>query len=428
MRPAAETAESRKVSGLAPGGTAEVNYEDESWAVFQAFNRSVGFGQPSLYPVYAALREESAVHPGMPHLGLPGNPEAGPQTFSVYGYDAAAEVLLDPATYSSAVWSDYLGSIIGRTVIEMDPPDHRAYRMLLQKSLSPKSMEGWKRNLVEPLLAEMTARIRPAGKADILSGLLFAFPMRTFASMLGLPDRLFPVFHHRAIKLITLSAEPEKGREVIDELGGMFAEVLEARRREPRDDLLSVLAQAEHDGQRLTDEEIFSFLRLLLPAGAETTYRSSSSLLLCLLTQPDQFDLVKRDPGLLPTAVNEAFRLEAPLQFVPRGVTRDTELAGVPVPAGSTVIVNLGAANHDPARWEDPDRFDLSRPYQQYLSFGYGPHLCIGMHLAKMETESLVRALVRDLPNLRLDPALDPPQIGGTLMRSPERLDVVWDA
>jgi cytochrome P450 len=164
------------------------------------------------------------------------------------------------------------------------------------------------------------------------------------------------------------------------------------------------------------------------PKSAGLVHRSSSSLLLYLLTQPDQFDLVKRDPGLLPAAVNEAFRLEAPLQFVPRGVTRDTELAGVPVPAGSTVIVNLGAANHDPARWEDPDRFNLARPYQQYLSFGYGPHLCIGMHLAKMETESLVRALVRELPNLRLDPALDPPQIEGTLMRSPERLDVVWDA
>jgi cytochrome P450 len=173
---------------------------------------------------------------------------------------------------------------------------------------------------------------------------------------------------------------------------------------------------------------IYSFLRLLLPAGAETTYRSSSSLLVALLSDPEQLDAVREDPASLTAAVNEAVRWETPLQFVPRLATRDTELAGVRIPAGATVMVVIGAANHDPARWDEPERFDLHRPYKPALAFGHGVHMCIGMHLSKMETEDLVRALLDSLPGLRLDPDCPAPTIEGTLMRSPAHLNVVWDA
>lgn len=402
-------------------------YEAESWALFEQFNKAVSFGPPSPYPEYHRLRAEAAVHPGMPHLGLTEQHADGPKSFSVFGYDAATTVLLDTETYSNIAYKPLIGEVMGRTLIEMDPPEHRGYRMMLQQSLSPKAMAAWRTELAEPLAAEMVAAIRDRGRANLVRDLLFAFPMRTFAAMLGLPGAQFPVFHRYAIEVIAASGDMARGLAAASALGRMIGEVLDARRKTPQDDLISVLAEATHDGQRLTDEEIFSFLRLLLPAGAETTYRSSSSLLFALLTQSDQLALIRNDPELLGPAMNEAFRWETPLLFVSRLATRDSVLDGVEIPGGSTIMVNLGAANRDATRWDDPDRFDLARERKGHLGFGHGAHLCIGQHLAKMETEVLVRNLLERLPGLRLDPDAEPPAVVGTLMRSPGRLDVVWE-
>lgn len=420
MQPASES--------FAPADPARTGYGDAAWELFETFNLSVGFGQPAPYAAYTALRAESPVHAGLPHLGMPGNADGAAPVFSVYSYDTAAEVLRDTETFSSLAYHEMIGKVMGRSLIEMDPPEHREYRSLLQPSLGPKTMGAWQSRYVTPLLAEMTAELRPAGRADLVRGFLFEFPMRTFAAILGLPAAQYSDFHYTAIELVTLSYDLDKGLASANKLGDMFASILAERRDHPTDDLISVLAHAEHNGQRLTDEEIYSFLRLLLPAGAETTYRSSSSLLVALLSDSDQLDAVREDPAAMTAAINEAVRWETPLQFVPRLATRDTELAGVRIPAGATVMVVIGAANHDPARWEDPERFDLRRPYKSALAFGHGVHLCIGMHLSKMETEDLVRALLDSLPGLRLDPDFPPPTIEGTLMRSPAQLNVVWDA
>ncbi|OBF11269.1 cytochrome P450 [Mycobacterium sp. ACS4331] len=414
-------------SELTPAAEPDSGYDDAAWKLFETLNLSVGFGQPAPYDAYDTLRSESQVHPGLPHLGLLGNSADAPPVFSVYSFDAAKQALLDTATFSSIAWHDMIGKVMGRTVIEMDPPEHREYRSLLQPSLGPKTMEMWRSRFISPLLAEMTAELRPRRRADLVQGFLFAFPVRTFAAILGLPPARYAEFHYSAIEFVTLAYDVERARASADKLGAMFAAVLAQRRDNPTDDLISVLAHAEHNGQHLTDEEIFSFLRLLLPAGAETTYRSSSSLMVALLSDRDQLDAVRSDPAALSAAVNEVARWETPLQFVPRLATRDTELAGTRIPAGATVMVMIGAANHDPTRWDDPGRFDLRRPYRPALAFGNGAHLCIGMHLSKLETEELVRALLDSLPGLRLDPDAPPPTVEGTLMRSPARLNVVWD-
>lgn len=403
-------------------------YDEVPWKLFQTFNVSVGFGQPAPYDSYTALRSESPVHAGLPHLGMPGNIEGMPPTFSVYSYAEAAAALRDTETFSSIAYHEMIGKVMGRSLIEMDPPEHKEYRSLLQPALGPKTMRKWQSRFVTPLLGEMVAELRAAGRADLVRGFLFAFPMRTFAAILGLPRTKYAVFHYTAIELVTLSYDMEKGLASAATLAEMFAPLLAERRERPADDLISVLAQAEHEGQRLTDEEIYSFLRLLLPAGAETTYRSSSSLLVALLSDTEQLEAVRHDPAALTAAVNESIRWETPLQFVPRLATRDTELGGVRIPAGATVMIVIGAANHDPQRWADPEHFDLHRPYQAALGFGHGVHMCLGMHLSKMETEDLVRALLDGLPGLRLDPDSAPPTIEGTLMRSPGALNVVWDA
>ncbi len=396
-------------------------------AVFEEFNQSVGTGRYTPYPMFAELRAAGAVHPGIPDLGITEQAEGTAPTFSVYSYDAVSEVLSDPATFSSIAYADVIGQVMGRSLIEMDPPEHRGYRLILQHAFSRSAMKGWKTQLVDPLLDEMVAELANEGRAELVSRILFTFPVRTIAGLIGLPAEMFPLFHRLAIELIALSVDWDRAERAAATLADVFAEVLAERRRVPTDDMMSILAFAQHDGERLTDDEIFSFLRLLLPAGAETTYRSSSSLLLALLSQRDQLDLLVADPSLFSAAVDEGIRWETPLLIAPRSTTRDVLLAGTELPEGSSLLLSLGSANHDESRWTDPEVFDLTRHRQTNVGFGLKAHNCLGQHLAKMETEALVRTLLRELPGLRLDPGADESYIAGTLLRSPPRLDVVWD-
>ncbi|MGH8922409.1 MAG: cytochrome P450, partial [Acidimicrobiales bacterium] len=199
------------------------------------------------------------------------------------------------------------------------------------------------------------------------------------------------------------------------------------RRREPREDIISDLVTAEVDGEALDDEAIYSFLRLLLPAGVETTYRSAGNLLFLLLTHPEQLEAVRADRSLIPQAIEEGLRCEPPILSIQRITTTETEVAGVAIPAGAGMNPWLGSANHDETRWDDPDRFDIFRPYVPHLVFGHGPHLCLGMHLARLETRVLVDVVLDRLPDLRLRTDEDP-HIRGLLFRSPNRLPVEFAA
>ncbi len=172
----------------------------------------------------------------------------------------------------------------------------------------------------------------------------------------------------------------------------------------PQDDLISMLAESELDGARLTDAEIFAFLLLILPAGVETTYRASGNLLVAMLTQPALLDRLQADRGMLPGAFEEALRWEPPITTVVRLAVRDCELGGVAIAAGTNVSVSVAAANRDPARYPDPDRFDPTRKHIAHLTFGGGPHLCLGMHLARMEATVAINALLDRLPGLAAGP------------------------
>jgi cytochrome P450 len=166
-----------------------------------------------------------------------------------------------------------------------------------------------------------------------------------------------------------------------------------------------------------------------LPAGVETTFRSSGNLLFLLLSHPDQLAAVRADRSLMPQAIEEALRLEPPLNITSRITSCATELGGIPVPANSQVIPMLGAANRDPDHYPDPDRFDIFRDAHQHISFGTGPHMCLGMHLARMETRVAINALLDQLPELRFDPEAferDDPHIHGQIFRSPTSLPVIW--
>jgi cytochrome P450 len=393
---------------------------------FEEFNRAMGAeGAATPYPAFIELRRQAPVHPGTPDFG----PEAyrSDPTFTAYTYDAVHTVLGDNETFSSAGYGEVMGVVMGRSILQMDEPEHHAYRSILQQAFTRTAMQRWEVELVGPLVNRMIDEFIDDGHADLVRQLLFPFPVSVIAALLGLPEEDLPEFHRLAVELISVSVNWDRALAASAALRDYLAGVVADRRRQPADDMISVLATAENEGQRLTDEEIYAFCRLLLPAGAETTYRSSSNLLCGLLTHRDQLDALLADRTLMPRAIEEGVRWEPPLLVISRTATRDTEVCGVAIPAGATLVCNLGAANHDDTRWDNAEDYDLFRERRPHIGFAHGPHMCLGMHLARMETEVALRSLFDRLPGLRLDHTVPDPFIAGRVFRAPPRLDVVWD-
>jgi cytochrome P450 len=404
----------------------------DPFAVFDAATGSGTVRDP--YPKLAELRTGCPVHKGnlalefgLPEMPQPVMSERG-EYYNAMSHDTVVRVLRDGETFSSRGYAATVGLVMGHSILEMDDPEHARYRALIQQAFTLREMERWEAKLVSPIVNGLIDRFVARGRADLVRELTFPFPIQVIAGMLGLADAELPRFHRWAVELISIGVDVQRGFAAAESLRDYFAAILSERRREPHDDLISLLAQAELDGQRLTDEEIFAFLRLLLPAGAETTYRSSSNLFFGLLTHPDQLDAVRRDRSLVRRAIEEGLRWEPPLTGIARTATRDVELGGVPIPAGSVVSVALGAANRDPARYPDPDRFDVFRDQRPHVAFAYGPHTCLGMHLARMETRVVLEAILDRLPDVRLDPDADDVHITGLGFRAPRRLPVVFGA
>jgi cytochrome P450 len=398
---------------------------------FELFNRITGAG--TVRDPYPDFETERAAAPVVPldlraEYSIPDDMEVDlPSAFRVLGYDEVVTVLRDGETFSSAGYAVSIGEVMGHSILEMDEPEHHRYRALVQQAFTRKAMDRWETELVGPIVDGFIDGFAPRGRADLVRDLTFPFPVHVIAGLLGLPHEDLPQFHRWAVELISVGVDWDRAVQASKNLCDYFANILEQRRHEPADDVISVLAGAELDGQRLTDDDIFAFLRLLLPAGAETTYRSSSNLFFGLMTRPEQLDAVRADRALVPQAIEEGLRWEPPLTGIMRIAVRDVELGGVEVPAGSMLSVTLGAANHDPSRWEEPERFDVFRAPQQHMAFAFGPHMCLGIHLARMETTVVLNKVLDRLPNLRLDPDADDVHITGMAFRSPASLPVLFD-
>jgi len=344
--------------------------------------------------------------------------------FNVLGHDEVMAVLRDHETYSSKVLAEIMGPMLGHTLVAMDEPEHRAHRALVAPAFRPKLLARWEHELVRRVLDELIDSFASLGRADLVRRLTFAFPVRVIARILGLPERDSQQFQRWSIELISIVVNWDRGIAASNALRDYFAERVAERRAQPRDDLISELVDTEVDGKRLTDDEIFAFLRLLLPAGVETTYRSFGNLLFALLTHEDQLGEVVGKPELRAAAVEEGLRWEAPLLMIPRQCVRDVRLAGVDIPAGRGLNVFIGSANRDERRYAEPDRFDIHRTPAPHVSFGSGPHMCLGMHLARMETRVALDAVLERLRDLRIDPDASRPRVVGSIFRSPDALPV----
>lgn len=393
---------------------------------FGAFDDVVSGDVRDPYTELARLRREEPVQridiSGMPH-------EESKPVFMVYRHEDVIKMLRDNETFSSAIIIDTFGDVLGQQVmLGMDEPQHGRHRALVSKAFSPRAVAGWEHELVIPVANLLIDRFADRGHADLVKEFNFEYPTRIIARILGLPEGDYEQFQRWSISLLSFTINPERGRAASLALRDYFTPILAARRLDPRNDLISRLADAEIDGQKLSDEEIFSFLRLLLPAGIETTYRSLGNLLFALLTHTDQLDAVRSDRSLLPQAIEEGVRWDAPLLTITRVATCDTELSGVPIPAGSAVMPMLGAANRQDDRYTNPNLFDIFRESKVHASWGHGAHVCLGSHLARMEMRDALGLMFDRLPNLRLDPDGGDPHIRGQVFRSPTSLPVLFDA
>jgi cytochrome P450 len=391
---------------------------------FGAFDDVVSGNVRDPYTELARIRREEPIQ-RIDMSGMPG--EEGKPVFIVYRHEDVAEMLRDNETYSSAIVLQAFGDVLGhRVMLGLDEPEHGRHRALVAKAFSQKALAHWENELIGRVGNDLIDGFVDKGCVDLVKEFTFPYPTRIIAGLLGLPEEDYPQFQRWSISLLSFTINPERGKAASKALEEYFTPILAARRKEPRDDLISRLADAEIDGEKLADEEIFSFLRLLLPAGVETTYRSLGNLLFGLLSHPDQLDAVRADRSLLPQAIEEAVRWEPPLLTITRVSTRDTVLGGVEIPAGCSVMPMLGSANRQDDRYADPDRFDIFREARANIAWGHGVHVCLGMHLARLEMRVALNLLFDRLPDLRLDPDGDDPHIRGQVFRSPTSLPVLF--
>lgn len=429
MYPRCGAAVARRRSGVVEPNVA---VEDDTYDPFEAFDHAQGIGRiEDPYPRLAELRREAPIQrTSMWRMFDIGEPPADVYNeapfYSALSYNAVTQILKDSVRFSSRIYADAMGPVMGHSLLEMDAPEHGTYRTIIEQAFGRKEMERWEREVITPAINSFIDKFIERGSVDLIREFTFPFPIYVITGLLGLPQEDLPQFHRQAVQLINVGADFPRAIEASKKLHDYLIVIIEEKRRHPQEDLISLLAHSEVDGHRLDDEEICAFLRLLLPAGAETTYRSSSNLLFGLLTHADQLDAVRKDRSLMSQAIEEGLRWEPPLLSILRTAVQDTEVEGVAVPEGAIISVWVGSANHDETRWENPDAFDIYRKRIPHIAFGFGPHVCLGQHLARMETTTALNLLFDRLPNLRLDPNAEPSPVSGLMFRSPIRLPVVF--
>jgi cytochrome P450 len=305
------------------------------------------------------------------------------------------------------------------SILYMDGAEHRRYRALVQPSFLPKRARWWIENWIERTVHALIDRIEGKGRADLNVEVFAAIPLLTITGSFGIS----------VADALDIRAAVTSDGLGLGEFLRIVPPIVAARREDPRDDLISVLVDAEVADEtgvshHLTDEEILGFVFLLLAAGSGTTWKQLGITMLALLQHPDWLDAVRGDADVLRPVIEESLRWTPTDPMFSRFVAHDTMLGGIAVPDGAVMHICLAAANRDPARWERPDEFDPSRAPLPHIGFGDGSHICLGMHVARAELRTAIEALVTRLPNLRLDADAPEPRIIGLYERGPTAVPV----
>jgi cytochrome P450 len=389
-------------------------------------------GETSPYIFFEYMRRTDPVWHGafMDHDQMPEELRPGDE-WVLFAYDDVFRAFRDDRVFTSAEYDKTIGLVMGHTILAMGGKEHHDHRSLVAKAFRATALERWEPSVIGPVCDQLIDEIKDEGHADLVKALTFEFPTRIISELLGLPREDLDMFRRLSLDLISIPTDIMAGLTAANELHGYFLDQVEQRRRKLTSDIIGDLVAAEIDGEKLTDEAIIAFLRLLLPAGLETTYRSSGNLLYLLLTHPEQLAMVRQDRSLIPTAIEEGLRVETPLTMVMRTATEDVEMGGKTIPAGAQVDICMGSANRDESRWPDSNTFDINRERHAHIAFAGGIHMCLGMHLARLETRVMLNSLldrVEDLAFVADDGTGKESKIIGHTFRSPNKLPVTFTA
>jgi len=367
------------------------------------------------YPGYARIRQEAPVHRAAGPMGT--------DTWVITRYEDVRAALADPRLSKDPKYAPQWvtdmgilaedGGVIGRNLLSYDPPDHTRLRRLVAKAFTRRRMEG-----LRPHVQEITDRLLDdlAGRTevDLLGALAFPLPITVICELLGVPVADRADFRAWTTAFVSAPFTPEgvaHGKESMIRLGAYVRDLIGVKRAaidpgadaDEMPDLISALIVAADDGDRLTEDELVSMARLLLIAGHETTVNLIGNGTLALLTHPDQLDLLKADPGLLPGAVEELLRYDGPVErATPRFTSEAVTYSGVTIPKNSHVTVVLAAADRDDGHVPEPDRLDITREGHGHVAFGHGIHFCLGAPLARIEAQVAIGSLLRRYPDVVL--------------------------
>ncbi|NQZ97878.1 MAG: cytochrome P450 [Myxococcales bacterium] len=350
----------------------------------------------------------------------------GRKSFQLSRFEHVEAALRDSETFSSTINQETMGPYMGQVILAKGGDEHTRYRNLVSTAFRASRLEHWRTELIEPTIHRLLDGIAAKGRGDLVLDVTRQYPVQIIAGIIGVPLEDHEQFHAWAEAINVGPLEPEKGMAASRAMREYLTPIVEDRRANPRADVISDIIHAEIDGEKLDDDHVYGFLRLLMPAGAETTFRVMGNCLHALLSQPDVLERVRSDRSLVSEAIEETLRFETSVTIVSRVAAKDASIGGVDVPKGASMMLLTGSANRDEARYDRPDTWDIDRKDKNHLAFGWGRHLCLGMHLARLELASGIDAILDRLPDLRFDPESPVPEIVGFAFRGPESLPVVF--
>lgn len=333
-------------------------------------------------------------------------------------YDDVRKVLSDYSHFSSnfhkgmKIKSERLESSVGASLITADPPVHTKLRGLVSKAFTTRAVANLEPR-IEQLTNQLLDQVCDTGRIDLIQDLAYPLPVIVISEMLGIPPEDRAKFKHWSDEIVASSdrvlTDRDKRRmqgtyqEALqrNEMHEYLRKIVEQRRAEPRDDLISGLVAAEIDGEHLTEQEVLAFISLLLVAGNETTTNLIGNAIMTFLDHPQEFERLRADMTLLPSAIEEVLRYRSPVQAMFRVVAQDIELGGQMLHEGQWVIAGIGSANRDESKFKNGNTFDITRTPNPHIAFGFGIHHCLGAPLARLESRVALRIIIERLHNMK---------------------------
>jgi cytochrome P450 len=370
------------------------------------------------YPTYAALRGEAGVSPQSTALG---------EMYPVTRYEEVEFVLRNPEIFSSRAMNLPGQQGSDTSLIGQDPPIHTRQRNIINRGFTPRRVAALEARVVERV-EELFAGFEGQEKIDLVEELAAPLPVIVIAELLGLDPGRHREFKAWADAMIVGATAPGSGGEPgeslaasLDAFRANLLGAIEARRKQPEDDLISILVHAEEEGGVLNSNQLLNFVQLLVAAGSETTTNLLGTAVQQLASDPVLQKRVREDLSLIPALIDETLRFDSPVQMVMRRTERETEIAGTKLPFDALVFAIVGSANRDSAHFPDPDRFDIDRSTAGFLSFGLGAHFCLGSSLARLEARIALEAVLTRWSRIELaTPSIE--KLRSFLVRGPRAL------